>query len=78
MIPIVFKVTCPNTNTGQILKLVGSTSQLGNWNPHAGLTLVTNSAEFPVWRAGILMSPPADSGIVEYKYVLVNMQDPSH
>ncbi len=55
MIPVVFKVTCPNTTPGQVLKLVGSTPQLGSWNPQIGLTFFTSPAEFPVWKAGILL-----------------------
>ena len=55
MIPVVFKVTCANTTPGQVLKLVGSTAQLGSWNPLTGLTFFTSPQDFPVWKAGILL-----------------------
>ena len=79
MIPVVFKVTCPNTTPGQVLKLVGSTAQLGSWNPQTGLTFFTTLAEFPVWKAGILIDPAQITNLqstIEYKYVLVNLNQP--
>jgi hypothetical protein len=51
-----------------VLKLVGSTAQLGGWQPANGLTLYTNEKEFPIWQAGILLDPGFDE--FEYKYVL--------
>ena len=43
-----------------MLKLVGSTAQLGGWQPANGLTLYTNEKEFPIWQAGILLDPGFD------------------
>jgi hypothetical protein len=82
MIPVKFQVHCSKTKPGQILKLVGSTAQLGNWNPQAGLTFFTSAQDFPNWRAGILFDlcgliDSYPGALFEYKYVLVNINDPS-
>ena len=51
-----------------MLKLVGSTPQLGGWQPANGLTLYTNEKEFPIRQGGILLDPNFDE--FEFKYVL--------
>lgn len=53
--PFFAKVTCPFTTHNQVVKLVGSTAQLGNWNPILGLTLYTTNEEFPVWKGNLLL-----------------------
>ena len=73
--PFFVKVTCPFTTHNQVVKLVGSTAQLGNWNPILGLTLYTTNEEFPVWKGNLLLDVQGQT-LVEYKYVIVSLDAP--
>jgi hypothetical protein len=60
---------CTATRLGEVVKVTGNCPQLGNWNAQNSLTLHTTEADYPIWKAGILI----DSGLteLEYKYIIV-------
>lgn len=57
------------TQLGDRLIATGSIPAMGNWDPHQGVELSTNEAEYPVWRAAL--TAPTGSATVEYKYVIM-------
>jgi hypothetical protein len=54
-ITIKFRVECPMTRPGQIVKVTGNCAELGNWDPTHALTMVTTKSEFPTWRAALIL-----------------------
>ncbi|WP_103500950.1 MULTISPECIES: carbohydrate-binding module family 20 domain-containing protein [unclassified Streptomyces] len=58
-----FGVTA-TTQWGETLHVVGSTPELGNWNPAAVLPL--SSADYPVWKREVAMTAGTS---FEYKYL---------
>eukprot|EP00930_Biecheleria_cincta_P059458 TRINITY_DN45192_c0_g1_i1.p1 TRINITY_DN45192_c0_g1~~TRINITY_DN45192_c0_g1_i1.p1 ORF type:complete len:714 (-),score=105.36 TRINITY_DN45192_c0_g1_i1:125-2266(-) len=65
---VAFKVRCEATKPGDCLRVVGSTAELGNWDPAAStVTLQTSGDSFPVWvSGGVQVDAP-----LEYKYVIL-------
>lgn len=71
-IPVTFYVKA-ETQMGEILRLVGSSAELGGWNPDSGVTLTTNAGLYPQWKATVhFKAPPGQRSHmdVQYKYIL--------
>jgi alpha-amylase len=66
MAKITFSVEA-QTVFGDSLYIVGNNSALGNWDPHKGLTLSTNSSLYPNWRASV----DIECMLLKYKYVII-------
>ena len=64
---MIFKLLKANTNLGQIIKVVGSSSLLGNWDCEKGIELETKDEDYPTWSSRNLnFSEPIE---FEYKFV---------
>ncbi len=61
-----FRLNSASIPKNKIVGLVGNIAALGNWVK----PVILNSENYPVWQADILCHD--DTGIVEYKYVLVD------
>lgn len=61
------------TQWGDTVRVVGSTSELGSWNPRHGISLTTNCDLYPYWKKTVWI-PPSSSGW-EYKFVVVKSND---
>lgn len=66
---VVFKVECSSTSHGDVVAAVGSTAELGAWDPTKALKLTTSEADYPVWKSAPV--PLADGTEVEYKFIVV-------
>ncbi|CAE7774121.1 unnamed protein product [Symbiodinium sp. KB8] len=64
---IVFEVFCNETEVGDTVVAVGSSEELGNWNPTGGLKLHTSPEAFPRWW-GSTQLRKCD---VEFKLVII-------
>lgn len=53
---VVWKVFCDHTLGNDDLVVVGSTTEMGNWQPSSGLYLSTSSSTFPMWSGAALMT----------------------
>ena len=73
---VVFRVTCSETEFGQVLVVTGQSARLGSWNPLQGLYLSTNEEDFPMWKSEKIMVDELAVGIenlkLDYKYVIVS------
>ena len=67
-IKIYFQVLCPFVRSEQSVYIVGSTSELGNWDPEAGIKL--SDGKFPFWTTSFVAKK--DIFPFEYKYVIKN------
>lgn len=65
-----FTVYAPNVRSNQILCIVGSNPEIGNWD--AKHSCIMNDCTFPVWKAAVDF--PSSRLPIEYKYVLLNKQ----
>lgn len=65
---VTFVVVC-ETSFGQRLRIAGSDSSLGGWDPMRALELTTSQGDFPNWRVSVTL--PAGKRIT-YKYVIVS------
>jgi len=56
---------------GEVIRLVGSSEELGGWNPDAGVVLTTSPNLYPQWTGNVYFKAvPEQSAIeIEYKYV---------
>jgi len=54
------------------IRVVGSTPQLGDWDPEKGLELYTNYEYWPCWIARDPINLPLNQK-VEYNYAILNM-----
>ena len=81
---VTFLVNGHETEWGDHIVLVGSSSELGNWDPHAGIRLKTHQGIYPVWiakqrkltapgrpSAGWFTSNASKSAVLEFKFVIV-------
>lgn len=66
---IVFQVKC-STQPGEDVRVVGCSSQLGDWMPARGVRLQTTPDTYPFWKSESI----ALSEDTEYKYVVVKSQ----
>eukprot|EP00440_Ansanella_granifera_P032292 gb/GFBE01035045.1/.p1 GENE.gb/GFBE01035045.1/~~gb/GFBE01035045.1/.p1 ORF type:complete len:713 (+),score=101.93 gb/GFBE01035045.1/:1-2139(+) len=67
---VTFEVRCDCTQPGEHIRIVGSTRELGTWDPGAsGVILHTSPDRYPIWESECLNLPCAASA--EYKYVIV-------
>ena len=57
------------TNWGDTAVLVGSTPQMGSWNPERGVRLATDSGMYPMWSAHLALD--CDDTSFEYKMIVV-------
>ena len=51
-----FELYCNSTRVGEIVKVCGSCPELGSWNGANSLTMCTSQADYPIWKAHILIS----------------------
>eukprot|EP00930_Biecheleria_cincta_P088737 TRINITY_DN77998_c0_g1_i1.p1 TRINITY_DN77998_c0_g1~~TRINITY_DN77998_c0_g1_i1.p1 ORF type:complete len:593 (+),score=81.33 TRINITY_DN77998_c0_g1_i1:42-1820(+) len=71
-IPVTFYVHA-QTQMGEILRLVGSSAEIGEWKPDSGVVLTTNAGLYPQWKATVhFKAPPGQRSHmdVQYKYIL--------
>ena len=82
--PVIF-TTCVQTQWGDSVKVVGSSADLGSWDPHGALELTTDAHRYPAWQAQWILTakgdrcagwfssnPPAKLGsVVDFKLVIV-------
>ena len=64
-----FSIDLPQIKPTQGVAIIGNCAELGNWDPDN--KLVMNDAEFPLWRADIMVK---GQDIVEYKYVIYDLK----
>ncbi|CAJ1363175.1 unnamed protein product, partial [Effrenium voratum] len=64
-----FQCYCSEARPGDQLRVVGSASELGSWDPWRGLVL--QAAQPPLWRTSLPALLKSPGRIVEYKYVLL-------
>ena len=64
-----FSIDLPQIKPTQGVAIIGNCNELGNWDPDN--KLVMNDAEFPLWRADIMVK---GQDIVEYKYVIYDLK----
>ncbi|CDJ48599.1 Calcium-dependent protein kinase, related, related [Eimeria brunetti] len=68
MLQVLWECRCQVTSLGDLLLLVGSSEELGSWQPERGIPLSTDALSFPLWRtAEIALDQPIT---VEYKFVI--------
>jgi len=67
---VVFEVKCSTVNFEDI-RLVGSLSELGAWNPSQALQLKASERTYPLWRTAELSLPSRVPETVQYKYIKV-------
>ena len=60
---------------GEVVYIVGSTPQLGAWNPKRGIRMTTNEDTYPIWRCEPLLLNEGGEGSCEYKFVVVSSND---
>jgi len=65
----VLRVECGSTKQGEVVAAVGSTAELGSWDPTKALKLTTSEADYPVWKSAPV--PVADGTEVEYKFIVI-------
>lgn len=66
-----FQITV-TTSVGESIGLIGSTSELGQWNVTKGVRLQTSSDLYPLWWTEVEIAPqPANEPKLEYKYVRI-------
>ncbi|CAK0792442.1 unnamed protein product [Prorocentrum cordatum] len=63
---VCFKVTCNATNPGEGVFIVGSSPQLGDWDPAKGVACATTTETFPVWTS----EPVSMHTAAEFKIVV--------
>ena len=64
-----FSIDLPQILPTQGVAIIGNCPELGDWNPDN--KLVMSDAEFPLWRADIMVK---GQDIVEYKYVVYDLK----
>jgi hypothetical protein len=54
--------------------MTGSCRELGLWQPANSLQLITSPADFPIWKAELMLDPSEldRDMIVEYKYLITS------
>lgn len=71
-IPVTFYVEV-ETKVGEVLRLVGSSPEIGEWNADSGVVLTTHAGLYPQWKATVnFKAPPGQRSHmdVQYKYIL--------
>eukprot|EP00928_Gymnodinium_smaydae_P041150 TRINITY_DN2785_c0_g1_i1.p1 TRINITY_DN2785_c0_g1~~TRINITY_DN2785_c0_g1_i1.p1 ORF type:complete len:897 (-),score=226.43 TRINITY_DN2785_c0_g1_i1:217-2907(-) len=66
--PVTFRVR-ENSSWGDVVKIVGSSAQLGAWDVAKGLDLSTDESTYPFWTASVQVAFEPN---LEYKFVLVS------
>jgi len=76
---VTFEISTAPANSDETVQIVGSNSQLGNWNTGAGVSLHNGTAG---WSKMIAFTPGA---VIQYKYIVTNVEgsvnweaDPNH
>jgi len=76
---VTFEISTAPANSDETVQIVGSDSQLGNWNTGAGVSLNNGTAG---WSKMIAFTPGA---VIQYKYIVTNVEgsvnweaDPNH
>ena len=64
-----FSIDLPQIKPTQGVAIIGNCEELGDWNPDR--KLVMSDADFPIWRADIMVK---GQDIVEYKYVVYDLK----
>lgn len=67
-VQVKFQMNCPCVRPGQIVRVVGSCQELGNWDFRQGLPMA--DGDFPMWNAAILID--RQHFPISYKYVIVD------
>lgn len=68
---VVFECRCGWTVPGQWLAVVGSVSQLGQWDVNRSVRLQTTASSFPIWSSpDVWLDEGGDSANVEFKFVV--------
>lgn len=67
---VVWKVFCDHTVCNDDLVVVGSTTEMGNWQPSSGLSLSTSSSTFPMWSGAALMTY-SEAASLSWKLVIL-------
>ena len=64
--------TSKETQWGDQVRLVGSSEQLGAWDPaRTSVILSTDKSTYPSWGATVELALPADAALLEYKLVII-------
>jgi len=65
------------TVPGQNIRVVGSTPELGSWDPKKALPLDTQAKDYPKWSGSVRISADTlqAASLVEYKFVKVDGRD---
>ncbi|CAK61494.1 unnamed protein product (macronuclear) [Paramecium tetraurelia] len=67
---VLFRVKC-STEFSQMVRIVGNSSQLGNWNPQLGFKLMTNNEMYPIWYSDFALEVELDQ-LVEFKLIITD------
>eukprot|EP00928_Gymnodinium_smaydae_P041151 TRINITY_DN2785_c0_g1_i2.p1 TRINITY_DN2785_c0_g1~~TRINITY_DN2785_c0_g1_i2.p1 ORF type:complete len:790 (-),score=206.28 TRINITY_DN2785_c0_g1_i2:217-2586(-) len=67
--PVVTFRVRENSSWGDVVKIVGSSAQLGAWDVAKGLDLSTDESTYPFWTASVQVAFEPN---LEYKFVLVS------
>jgi len=73
---VVWTVLCDHTVLDDDLVVVGSTTEMGNWQPSAGLSLSTSSSTYPMWSGAALMTYP-DAASFSWKLAILRRGETS-
>lgn len=63
---MMFRVITPRVSPGQTVKVIGSCPELGNWDPHLGVTMTAERA-IPLYTATVPYQLPSS---LEFKFVI--------
>ncbi|CAD8063231.1 unnamed protein product [Paramecium primaurelia] len=67
---VLFRVKC-STEFSQMVRIVGNSSQLGNWNPQQGFKLITNNEMYPIWYSDFALEVELNQ-LVEFKLIITD------
>ncbi|CAD8176000.1 unnamed protein product [Paramecium octaurelia] len=67
---VLFRVKC-STEFSQMVRIVGNTPQLGNWNPQQGFKLITNNEMYPIWYSDYALEVELNQ-LVEFKIIITD------
>eukprot|EP00444_Apocalathium_aciculiferum_P023090 CAMPEP_0183434624 /NCGR_PEP_ID=MMETSP0370-20130417/64097_1 /TAXON_ID=268820 /ORGANISM="Peridinium aciculiferum, Strain PAER-2" /LENGTH=279 /DNA_ID=CAMNT_0025621365 /DNA_START=120 /DNA_END=959 /DNA_ORIENTATION=- len=67
---VVFEVSCPTIGFEEV-RVVGSPTELGAWDPALSVPLRTSDQHYPLWRSPEVLLPREAQEAAQYKYVMV-------
>lgn len=70
---LLIEAVCVDTRPGDTFCAVGASQELGVWDPHKGLRLVTCGNSFPTWYAAVRMGFNGDA--VNWKFAILRADD---